>query len=86
MSKQRVESYSALSAPPAPCCVVTDCGESVVAEVYSADYSLALGMFRNRKRATRSRRVGDERFYVCRFHLDNDPRMRPLRWQELFVF
>jgi hypothetical protein len=84
MAKQRKETYSAAAAMLTACCVVTDCLAPIVAEVFDEDYSRALGLFRRVCREKiQTRRLGDERFFVCREHLEQDPRMATLHWQWL---
>jgi hypothetical protein len=83
MAKQQEEPYHASAAPTAQHCVVTGCAEPVAAEAHAVDYSRALEMFRGRRRATRSRRAGDERFFAGRRHLHACQRIRSLHWQDL---
>jgi hypothetical protein len=88
MARQREEAYVVVpigaEADAPPRCVVADCPAPVVAEVHDGDYSAALEMFRGiRRKAVRARRAGDERFFVCRRHLDGDRRMKGLSWQWL---
>jgi hypothetical protein len=41
---------------------------------------MALEMFRGSRRVkVRARRVGDEHFYACKYHLDHDQRMARLQ-------
>jgi hypothetical protein len=83
MAKQREETYAAIP-DVAPHCVVTNCLAPVIAEVEDAQYSVALEMFRGiHRQRVRTRRVGDERFFVCRDHLERDQRMARLHWQSL---
>ena len=83
MAKQREESYAAVS-DVAPHFVVTNCLAPVIAEVEDAEYSTALEMFRGiRRRKLRTRRVRDERFFVCQEHFERDPRIGLLHWQML---
>jgi hypothetical protein len=56
-----------------------------VAEVGSADYSVLYEMVFHKHRKTPSRRAGDPRFFVCRWHI-RDPRLAGLDWQDLFDF
>ena len=89
MAKQRGETYYAVTPDTdhTPRCVVTGCSAPIVAEVHTDSYADALKMFRGiRRQKARSRRVGDERFYVCREHLENDSRMARFQWQEWFMF
>jgi hypothetical protein len=68
-------------------CVVTNCIAPVIAEVFDGDYAAALAIFRGIRRATvRTRRVGDERLFICKHHRDTDPRVQRLQWQDLFAF
>jgi hypothetical protein len=83
MAKQQKEQYYASTTPAAPCCVVAGCAESVVAEVDAGSYGLALEAFRGVIRKTTSRRIGDEHFYACAYHLEHDLRMARLQWQSL---
>ena len=84
MAKQRKETYCAAAAMLDPHCVVTDCLAPIVAELHDDDYSAALGLFRGtRREKIRTRRLGEERFFVCREHMERDPRMALLHWQWL---
>jgi hypothetical protein len=76
----------AVASDASPHCVVTSCAEPIYAEVHDGNYAKALAMFRGVHRIPRTRRVGDERLYCCRFHLENDPRMRGLQWQVCLPF
>jgi hypothetical protein len=72
-----------VAAQAAQHCVVEACRGVPVAEVHCEDYGKALELFRGvRRDKVRSRRMGDERFFLCQRHLD-DPRMAVLRWQLL---
>jgi hypothetical protein len=85
MPKQREEPYYGMP-DVAPHCVVTGCLAPVVAEVHTDSYAEALRLFRGlRRQKVRSRRLGDERFFVCRDHLDHDQRMAALEWQWLLL-
>jgi hypothetical protein len=65
-------------------CVVENCRNPIEAEVHAGDYATALMMFRGiRRENVRSRRAGDEHFYVCAYHLEHDPRMARLQWQSM---
>jgi hypothetical protein len=84
MAKRREETYCAVPSDVAPRCVISGCVAPAVAEVKDADYSVALGMFRGvHRRKVRTRRVGDERFFVCQEHFERDPRIGLLHWQML---
>jgi hypothetical protein len=84
MARQREETYFVVEPDSTPHCVVEGCGASVVAEVHHGDYAIALELFRGvRREKVRSRRQGDEPFFVCPEHLERDPRMAALRWQWL---
>ena len=84
--RQRVEKYVPdlpTAEPAEPHCVISGCGLPVDLEVHCDDYAAALEMFRGiRRRKVRTRRQGDERFFICEQHLASDPRMRRLRRQE----
>jgi hypothetical protein len=81
--KQKEDPYC-ITAALAPQCAVLGCTEPPVAEVFDADYSEALALFRGRRRdVLRTRRVGDEHFYACQHHLEHDARMARLHWQTL---
>jgi hypothetical protein len=84
MAQRFEDTYYAVPSDTMPRCVVTGCIAPVVAEVYDGDYAVALRIFRGVKREKiRSRRVGDERLYVCSEHLENDRRMAKVQWQWL---
>ena len=68
-----------------PHCVITGCNAPVAADVHADDYSTALRMFRGVQREVRVRRLGEERFFVCAAHMNDDPKARRLVWQ-LFMF
>jgi hypothetical protein len=81
MAKQREETYYAVEGPR---CVVRQCSAPVHAEVHCDDYAIALELFRGiRREKLRTRTIRDERFYVCRDHMERDQRMAKLRWQLL---
>jgi hypothetical protein len=81
------ETYCAIAEKELPRCVVNDCNRPVVAEVHIDDYGRALLAFRGiRRLRLHARRSGDERFFACRWHLDNDARMQEFYWQELMLF
>jgi hypothetical protein len=90
MAKSRGETYyenidntESKSLGPARC-VVENCKNPIVAEVHIDDYATALMMFRGiRREKIPYRRSGDERFFICRTHLEGDQRMAELRWQWL---
>jgi hypothetical protein len=84
MAKQREEAYCAVVPDPGPHCVVVGCTAPIVAEVHTDSYAVALELFRGvHREKVRSRRFGDERFFVCQQHLDSDQRMATLGWQWL---
>jgi hypothetical protein len=86
MAKQRGETYCAVTpdTETVPHCVVKGCSAPVVAEVHTDRYADALEIFRGiRREKVRSRRLGDERFFVCQEHLEHDQRMADLEWQWL---
>jgi hypothetical protein len=85
MAKQREEAYyAATGEEEVPHCVVRGCSSPVVAEVHTDSYADALELFRGiRREKVHARRMGDERFFVCRDHLESDRRMAHLEWQWL---
>ena len=87
MPKQRIETYYVgppEDAAPAAGCVVPGCMAPITAEVHTDCYSRALLLFRGiRRERIQCRRVGDERFFTCQKHLEQDPRMAELEWQWL---
>jgi hypothetical protein len=86
MAKQREEAYYAALSDAPPQCVVDGCAAPIAAEVHDADYAVALELFRAIHRRSRTRRAGDEQFFVCEYHREHDARMRGLRWQDVFPF
>jgi hypothetical protein len=84
MAKQREEPYYVMEAEIEPRCVVAGCTASIVAEVHTDDYAIALEMFRGiRREKIRSRRLGDERFFACQEHEEYYRRTAGLCWQLL---
>jgi hypothetical protein len=84
MARQPEETYCAVASDASPRCIVTGCAAPIVAEVHTDSYADALEVFRGiRREKIRSRRLGDERFFVCQQHLDHDQRMATLEWQWL---
>jgi hypothetical protein len=84
MARQRGETYCSEEPDSVLRCAVTDCAAPVIAEVHTDSYAEALELFRGiRREKVHSRRLGDERFFVCRAHMESDERVAALEWQLL---
>jgi hypothetical protein len=67
-----------------PRCCITGCESELVAEVHEFHYAKLLKRLRGieRGRGWERRRIGEERFYVCQAHLD-DERLAGIHWEFL---
>jgi hypothetical protein len=67
-----------------PRCCITGCTGELVAEVHDYHYARLLKQLRRieRGRGWERRRIGEQRFYVCEKHLDDD-RLAGIHWEYL---